>query len=274
MPIVSALSKLPQVKGVLCFGSYAVGTFDQYSDIDLYTFCSPDIVSSSIRKQTLETVEGISGLQIDHVEFGWDEQWNPREDRLLLNEMQFDITYNTVEWIRTVVKKVRDTGATSLPELKFRPYTMLGLLDNSVIIYDPELILQNLKSNLYPYPSELKKALLSQNLPIFRDSLAELKNYVRRNIGNTAFIFHLQRIVDSLGTILFTINERYDPATKRVEEAYTELRILPINFLHRYKTILETSLTPDGRTTVIRELQAIIDEIDELVGKKAEQPLV
>jgi hypothetical protein len=251
-----------------------MGTFDQHSDIDLYAFCSPGIVPSSVRKETLEKLEGISGLQIDHAEFGWDEQWNPQGDRLLLNGMQFDITYNTVDWIRTVVRKVKDNGATSLPELKFRPYTMLGLLDNSVIIYDPESILQDLKSTLYPYPSELKQALLSQNLPIVRDSLADLKNFVRRNIGNTAFHFLLQRIVDSLGTIIFAINERYDPATKRVEEAYSELKILPLNFLHRYKTILETSLTPDGRKKVISELQAIIDEIEVLASKKAEQPFV
>ena len=59
-----------------------------------------------------------------------------------------------------------------------------------------------------------------------------------------------------------------------MEEAFNDLKRLPINFLHRYKTILETPLTTDGRTMVIRELQAIIDEIDELVGKKAEQPLL
>jgi predicted nucleotidyltransferase len=37
-PVVNALSALPDVKAILCFGSYAMGTFDQYSDIDLYTF--------------------------------------------------------------------------------------------------------------------------------------------------------------------------------------------------------------------------------------------
>ena len=85
---------------------------------------------------------------------------------------------------------------------------------------------------------------------------------MRRNIGNTAFHFHLQRIIDSLGIILFAINERYDPATKRAENAYKELKILPSNFITRYKTILETPLTSDGRDIVVKELQTIIDEIE------------
>lgn len=272
IPIVSTLSRVLQVKGILCFGSYATSKFDTYSDIDLYVFCSPDIIPSAVRRETLEKIEGIGDLQIDCEQFGWDKQWNPREDHFLLNEKQFDITYNTLDWIRTVVNKVKDTGATSIPEINFRPYTMLGLLDNSVIIYDPEAILRDLKSSLYPYPSKLKQALLSHNLPIIKDSLEELKTYAERKIGNTAFHFHLQKILDSLGTILFAINERYDPATKRVEEAYSELKILPQNFLYRYKTILETSLTPEGRAAIVRELQAIIDEIYKLTGKQADPP--
>jgi predicted nucleotidyltransferase len=265
--IVRALSTISQIKGVLCFGSYAMRTFDKYSDIDLYVFCSPNIVPSSVRKETLEKVENIYNLDVNHTEFIWDNEWNPEGDRLFINKIQFDITYNTVEWIKTVVRKVKETGATSIPELKFRPYTMLGLLDNSLTVYDPESIIQALKSKLYPYPSKLKEALLIQTLPIARDALADLENYVQRNIGNTAFHYNYQRFIDSLGTVLFAINERYDPATKRVEEVYSELKILPPDFLKRYKMILEKPLTLDGRQTVVTELRAIMDEVESLVVK-------
>ena len=221
------------------------------------------------RRDALQRIKNIGDLQIDHAEFGWDEQWCPQGDRFRLNGIQFDITYNTVDWTRTVVRKVKDNGAISIPELKFRPYTMLGLLENSVILYDPEVVLEDIKSALYPYPSKLRQALLSQNLPIVKSSLEDLKDYVRRNVGNTAFHFHLERIIDSLGTILFALNERYDPATKRVEEVYCELRIVPENFLQRYNMILQTSLTTGGRKRIVQELETLTDELEELIRREA-----
>jgi len=267
-PVVNALSALPDVKAILCFGSYATGTFDPYSDIDLYTFCQPEIPRSAARRGDLQKVEGIQELQMDYVEPGWEDLWAPSGDRFWLNGIQFDITYNTVNWIQTVFRKVKVLGATSIPELKFRPYTMLGLLENSVILYDPESVLKEIAGDIQPYPDKLRQALLSQNLVTMRGSLEELQDYVMRDIGNTAFHFHLNRVVDALGSILFALNRRYDPATKRVEAVYCELGILPVNFLNRYNAILETPLTPIGRQQILAELELLVREVEELVEQQ------
>lgn len=270
-PVVRALSDLPAVKGIVCFGSYAVGTFDQYSDIDLYVFCQPEIIPTTARQHVLQNIEGIGHLQMDHVEFGLDNQWCPRGDRFRLQGVLFDITFNTVDWIRAVVRKVTEEGATSMPELIFRPHTMLGLIATSVILHDPEGIVQEIKTALSPYPAKLKKVLMAENVRIIKSSLEDLHDYVKRGIGNTAFHFHLERIIDSLAGLLFALNEHYDPATKRVEEAYRDLRILPDDFLHRYKAILERPLTTDGRKEVVKEFQAFTDEIAILTNGRAEQ---
>lgn len=214
-------------------------------------------------------IEGVSEFQPDYLEFGWDNQWCPRGDRFRLKGIQFDVTYNTIDWIRTVVQKVKEQGATSIPELNFRPYTMLGLLDNSVILYDPEAIFKELKSSLYPYSTNLKKALLAQSVPVAKGSLEDLCDYIKRGIGNTAFHFHLERIIDSLGTILFAINERYDPATKRVEDVYRDIEIVPESFLERYTRLLETPLTRDGRQSIVKELGLIIQEVEDLINNRA-----
>jgi predicted nucleotidyltransferase len=267
-PVVEALATLAEVKAILCFGSYALGTFDQHSDIDLYTFCHLEITPSAARRGVLQKLDGIQELQMDHVELGWEAQWCPRGDRFWLNGVQFDITYNTLNWIQTVVQKVKVLGAASIPELEFRPYTMLGLLENSVILYDPESVLQEIVGNLQPYPNQLRQTLLSQNLVMMRASLEELQNYVLRNIGNTAFHFHLNRVIDELGAVLFALNKRYDPATKRVEAVYRELDILPANFLDRYNQILATPLTPTGRQQMVAELDLLVREIEDLVKQQ------
>jgi len=267
-PVIEALAELSAVKGIVCFGSYALGSFDQYSDVDLYAFCQTAIVPTAARRDALQKIEGISDVQMDHAEFGWDNQWNHQGDRFRLQGVLFDITFNTVDWIRTVVRKVTGEGAVSTPELRFRPSTMLGLLENSITLYDPEAVLQKIKFALYPYPRKLKEALVEQSLSTINGSIEDLRDYVKRDIGNTAFHFHLQRITDSLGTLLFALNERYDPATKRVEEAYSKLKIRPDNFMRRYKELLETPLTADGRRKIARELQALADEMEMLVNSR------
>lgn len=60
-------------------------------------------------------------------------------------------------------------------------------------------------------------------------------------------------------------------ATKRVKEAYGELKILPDNFLQRYKALLKRPLTAEGRKKVTRgELKALIEGIEMLANEKAE----
>lgn len=262
--VVNELAVIKGIKAILCFGSYAFGTFDQYSDIDLYIFCHPDIISSIERRKVLQKIKDVTNFQPDYLNFRWDDQWCTTGDLFRINEIQFDIVYNTIKWINTVVSKVKNQGATSIPELKFRPYTMLGLIDNSIILYDPESRLERIKSNLYPYPSELKKVLLSQSLLAIRESLEDLREYIKRDIGNTAFHFHLEKIIESFGTFLFAVNEKYDPATKRMEEAYGKLKLIPDCFLQRYKKLLETPLTKNGRKVIVSEIEFLIKEIEQL----------
>ncbi len=62
-PIVESLARLEGVQAILCFGSYAMGTFDEYSDLDLFVFCKPDIVSAVERQRVLESVQGVTHFE-------------------------------------------------------------------------------------------------------------------------------------------------------------------------------------------------------------------
>lgn len=269
-PVVGALSALEAVRAVLCFGSYAIGAFDEHSDIDLYALCHPAIIGSQVRREAFQRIPGATELEIGYGKPEWDNQWCPAMDRFRLHGVLMDIGWNTVDWARTVVRKVTEQGCMSLPELRFRPYTMLGLLENSVVLYDPDSVLLEMRLRLRPYPPKLKQALLSQSLPILQGSPEELKNYARRSVGNTAFHFHLQRAIDALGTALLALNERYDPATKHVERVYGTLRMAPADFLERYNRMLKTPLTQSGRGELVQELEALARELEELIDKARE----
>lgn len=266
-PIVESLAGLEDVQAILCFGSYAMGTFDEYSDLDLFVFCESEIVPAADRRRVLKNVEGVADFEEPQGALGWDNQWSPQVDHFRVNGTRFEISYNTADWIRTVVRRVTQESATSIPEQKFRPYTMLGLLENGIILYDPDLFLRNLIDCLYPYPAQLKERLVSDSLHALKDCLAELKDGLKRGFGLTFFHFFFYRMRDALYTLLFAVNEKYDPATKRAEAEYKKLNILPPNFLDRYTVLLEGPFDKNGRQRAIRELQTLVTEIETLSAK-------
>ena len=266
-PIVESLARVEGVGAILCFGSYAMGTFDGCSDLDLFVFCEPEIVPAADRRRVLKSVEGVANFEETQGALGWDNQWSPQVDRFRVNGAQFEISYNTLDWISTVVRRVTHEGATSIPEQKFRPYTMLGLLENGVVLYDPDLFLGHLIERLYPYPAQLKGRLISDSLHTLKDCLAELKDGVKRGFGPTFFHFFFHRMCDALYTLLFAVNEKYDPATKRPEVEYEKLNILPPNFLHRYTALLEGPFDTLGRQRIVQELEILVTEIEMLSAK-------
>lgn len=265
-PVVEALSGLGSIRAVLCFGSYATNTNDDRSDIDLFAFCNPGIPSSEIRRQCIGEIADVTNVQIGHTGIDWDDQWCPAGDRFFLNGVLIDLVYNTLEWVETVVSRVAGEGLTSLPEFRFRPYTLLGLLERSLILYDPNSVIAELRARLRPYPAKLKQTLLSESLQVAEGSLQDLQDYVERHIGNSAFHFQMGRVLDGLGTMLFAINECYDPATKRTEEAYRELAVLPNDFMKRFERVLETPMTPAGRRQVLTLLHDLLSDVKGLAN--------
>ncbi len=268
--IVENLAGLEGVQAILCFGSYAMGTFDEYSDLDLFVFCEPEIVSAVERRRILESVQGVTHFEESDTAVGWDNQWSPQVDHLRMNGTRFEISYNTTDWISTVVRRVTQEGAISIPEQKFRPYTMLGLLENGVILHDPCSLLRHLIDCLYPYPVQLKGRLISDSLHTLKDCLAELKDGVKRGFGLTFFHFFFHRMCDALYTLLFAVNEKYDPAVKRPEVEYEKLSLLPPNFLERYVVLLEGPFNKNGRQQTIRELEILITEIEILITESTD----
>ena len=264
--VVHALAGLAEVRGILCFGSYAVGTQDDQSDVDLYVVCQLEIASLPARQRVLAGLEGLQDLSLNTVQVGWADAWCPQEDRLLLNGLPVELVYNTLDWLETVIDKVRQ-GHTSIPEMPFRPYTLLGLLENSLPLYDPDGVLAGLYASLRPYPPVLKSRLIDESMAVLGDSLSELQNYNQRSIGSRAFHFHLGRVLDALELVLFALNEQYPPATKRVEQALEKLPRLPQGFMRRYLGLLETPLDTAGRLAGTDEVEKLYAEIKRMNGE-------
>lgn len=265
-PLIVALAQSPSVVGVLCIGSYAFEVYDAHSDIDLYVLCAPEIISETLRQTLFGAIPGVTELHLHQTHAGWASQWSPQADRLVLNTMPFDLSYNTQSWVTNIVHRVTDEGALSLPEFTFRPYTLLGLLANAIVLYDPFGVVAQLIAVLMPYPPKLQAQIIQEKLPILNEWLADLHDCAQREFGVTSFLFYLWHICDALHSLLFAINEIYDPAAKRSEQELAKLALLPSHFIARYTKLLEGPFTPTGQRQVVADLTKLATETIELIS--------
>lgn len=127
-PVITALATVDAVSGIVCFGSYALGTADAESDLDLYVICEPTVMPEATRYRLLAPLPGSTALHLQYATPGWSQAWAPHLDRVRVGPITFDLAYTTYDWLTRVVHRVRTEGALTLPEMPFRPYTVLGLL--------------------------------------------------------------------------------------------------------------------------------------------------
>jgi hypothetical protein len=272
-PVVTALATVAAVRGIVCFGSYALGTWDAESDLDLYVICEPTVIPEATRHRLFARIPGVTALHLQYATPGWSNAWAPHVDRLRVEPFTFDLAYTTHDWITHVVQRVRTEGALTLPEMPFRPYTVLGLLAHAIPLYDPQGLVDNLWAQLSPYPAALQANLLGAFLPIMTEGLAELCDYTRRHIGPSAFLFHLGRVCDAMVSVLYALNEHYDPATKRPEQELHKLTVLPDQFVARFVRLLEGPFDPRSRPHVVDELASLVGEVTHLAHRVLAEPL-
>lgn len=265
-PIIDALSGTDDVVGVVCFGSHALGTADAHSDVDLLVLCDSAVIPKGSRRTILEGLPETRRFTHHPSETGRSDAWVADADTVVMETATVDIVYNTYLWLAAVIDQVLTEGAISIPAMPFRPCTLLGLLETGLVLYDRDGRVEGLRQRLRPYPAALKANILREYRPIMADGLAELQDYARRDIGPGAFLFHLVRVLDALSCILYAINERYDPATKRGEQALSQLRLLPADGVRRLTGIAQGPFDSRGRRRVVEDLSALIAEVERLAG--------
>ena len=197
----------------------------------------------------------------------WSNAWIEPGEQFKHEQLTFDIGYKSLAWVENVVAEVKQLGASSVPEMPFRAYTLLGLLDTSILLYDPKGNIHSLIASLHPYPDKLKQTLIHESKEVLDESLEELEQFAKRTMGNTAFHFHLMRALDALSGLLFAINEKYDPATKHAEYVLGELATLPKNFSARYANLLVGPFTEKGRIQTVEDLKLLVNDVLNLLSE-------
>lgn len=225
-PIIQSLKNEINITAVLCYGSYAESTQDEKSDIDLLVICDESIPAANIRKKIYEK-NHCDQIKLQKLYENWETTWTPINDECVFKSKKIEIGYNLSVWVKDIVNKIVAEGVTTLENFQFRPYTFLGLLENSVCLYEKEEFITLIRKQIRPFPLKLKAKIINENLSIFNESVNDLEDFSQRNIGLLAFQFILFRGLDAAIQIIFALNEVYYPASKREEIHLMRLSKLP-----------------------------------------------
>ena len=157
---INHLVKEFEIQSILCYGSYAQMLYDDKSDIDLLILMKHSLPSSVIRQNCYSKFPNIKIMTLDEdLASRWDVSWTPVNDRLMLEKQPIDIGFNTISWVEKVIEKLIVENQITFDEFQFRPYTFLGMIESSKILYDENNFIKKCLSQIRPMPLKLKNAI-------------------------------------------------------------------------------------------------------------------
>jgi len=257
------LTRDPRVSSVILFGSGAYGVVSNRSDIDLEVVCNPEIPSRADRETLLSQIAPDWEIHA----YGFENSPFPTIDtHRNVDGIKVEVHYQTAKWIDAVVTAVVEHGATTMALCSHRPYTVPALIQRGLVLFDRENFAQKWREESREYPPNLKQNILVKGIPSLQNQMISLKALIQKKsaVVDVRNIQRNQRNVlyyalDALTTVLFAINEIYDPAQNHIEETvFPELTTIPDRLIERWK-LIQTTEWPDSVAAFIDLANDVLD---------------
>ena len=236
------LGERPEVSCVYVFGSVASGHVDERSDVDIAVVSPTETLPVSEWKGVLTQIG--SRWRFDESNSD-DPVWAGNAlpatgDDGVVDGIRVEIVYQRASDISEVVDEVVNRGAITIGRVPFRPYTLVGMLRCAWLLRDKAGEFAGWLDQTKTYPGHLRRNILRHFVPILRENAEALKENAERRVGPGPQLFFLTRASDALTSILYALNDVYDPADKRAERTILPtLANAPRDFVARYGYVLE-----------------------------------
>ncbi len=257
--ISNSLSDYPEVTAILITGSTALGHVDERSDIDIIVITRSTIMPACERSSRLSTL-------------GHSWQWDILTGNAIFGERadkdgvvdnkQVTVCYQTVPVVSETVSEVLNNGALSTAYMPFRPYTLIALLQRCILLVDKDDLVAGWRSQSRHYPPCLKQNIQQAFMPSLQEATDELVATAERKLGALGFLFHLNHAVDALLSLLYALNEVYDPAERRAQLVILPtLQQVPHDFINQLTDILEGPFDPIGALQRAYQFRQLVQEV-------------
>ncbi len=238
--IVNDLRTVTQVRAIVLGGSYATGMATATSDLDigLYYFDAAPFDIERIRSIAQKYANSNYPTVTDFYEWGpwvnggaWIKTANGKVDLLYKN---LDQLISTIEKAKNGVWEIH---FDQQPPYGFSSITFLAETKSCIPLYDPDSIIEELKSAVLNYPAALKQAVIQQALWSAEFTSWHAVQFAEKQDVYTT-VGCLTRAVNNIVTALFAINELYPIGDKRAVEILENSDLTPAHLKKKIDTIL------------------------------------
>lgn len=256
------LGEHPEVTSVYVFGSVASGHVDDRSDVDITFVCRSDILPLSARQNILSQIG--SKWRFDDTSQK-NPIWDAYDTDGIVDDIPVDAHYQTVSSVSQVLDEVVNKGTIATEKIPFRPYTLAALVQRAWLLRDKDGVFRGWLKQTKVYPQRLKTNILRHFAPMLRENSRELKSHAERRLGPIDQLLFLTRAVDALTSLLFALNETYDPADRRAElTVLPTLTYVPRDFVQRLRDVVEGPFDTSGALERAQLFEELATEVLEM----------
>ncbi|MEB6066347.1 nucleotidyltransferase domain-containing protein [Staphylococcus arlettae] len=266
--IVTEISGLPGVVGVVLGGSRAKGNHRPDSDIDIGIYYDE---TQGFNTEYIETAAGkLNDEQKEQLITAlgdWGE-WINGGGWLIVDGYHVDLIFRDINKVNDVINdclagKVTIHYQTGHPH-GFLNVMYMGELNICEILADPQNTLHEFKTKTYPYPPEVKQSITQ----FFAFEASFSLMFIEDNVDKddiSYLIGHLFRCLSCLNQVIFAKNEVYCINEKKAVALINTFPVKPKNYKQRIDNIVSSFSIDEYKTkAAIEELRNVIDETNHL----------
>ncbi|MCD8908159.1 nucleotidyltransferase domain-containing protein [Staphylococcus arlettae] len=266
--IVTEISGLPGVVGVVLGGSRAKGNHRPDSDIDIGIYYDE---TQGFNTEYIETAAGkLNDEQKEQLITAlgdWGE-WINGGGWLIVDGYHVDLIFRDINKVNDVINDCL-AGKVTIHYQTGHPHGFLnvmytGELNICEILADPQNTLHEFKTKTYPYPPEVKQSITQ----FFAFEASFSLMFIEDNVDKddiSYLIGHLFRCLSCLNQVIFAKNEVYCINEKKAVALINTFPVKPKNYKQRIDNIVSSFSIDEYKTkAAIEELRNVIDETNHL----------
>ena len=241
--IIDALvADIQQVQGVAAIvlgGSFANGTANEYSDLDIGLYYHEDKPFSIKALQTIAEKHNDTD-DVSVTDFGGWGRWVNGGGWLTIDGQRVDLLYRNLERVEQVITDC-ENGKIELdyyqqPATGFYNYIYLAETHICKVLYSNDDTLDELKARVATYPPQLKARIIREFKWQAEFTLDHARKAMSRFDTHT-FVACLSRVVSCIVQLIYAINETYFISDKGAVKACSQMAIKPEYFIERVEEI-------------------------------------
>lgn len=258
--LVDRLSRTTGIVAIVLGGSYASGTQNPSSDMDIGLYYDPaaPFAIADIRRIAAEAALGGKATVTGFYEWG---PWVNGGAWIQTGQGKVDFLYRSVAQVEQTIAEAQQGivhhDYDQQPAYGF--YSVIYLAETQVCmpLYDPEQLIAKLKQQVAVYPPLLKQRVLADSLWSAEFTLGHARGFAAQgDIYNT--VGCLTRVASNLTQALFALNERYFIRDKQVMAVVSKFPNRPSDYVPR----IERILGQPGRA--VQELTGSVADLEQL----------